>query len=145
MLIIFFPSHNLSSFPLCPFENPIFFWIIFFVDFDGYYIVRTDEVNPDRNIFSINVELTSTFGPSPSSNLKVVKMQPRYHQHLFNNILFTTMVHVCIRMYKNCSEIFIRLLCVLSNLFLFYWGVLINKVLILLFKLVNETPGKVKT
>ena len=37
----------------------------------------TDEaVNPDRNIFSINVELTSTFftlqrlGPSPSPSLK---------------------------------------------------------------------------
>ena len=23
--IIFFPSHNLSSFPLCPFDSPIFF------------------------------------------------------------------------------------------------------------------------
>ena len=35
-------------------------------------------VNPDRNIFSINVELTSTFftlqrfGPSPSPNFKTV-------------------------------------------------------------------------
>ena len=46
---------------------------IFFIGFDGYYIVRTDEGQPgDQNIFSINVELTSNiftlqrFGPSPS-------------------------------------------------------------------------------
>ena len=32
------------------------FLIYFIIDFDGYYIVRTDQ-----NIFSINVELTSTF------------------------------------------------------------------------------------
>ena len=90
MQIIFFPSHNLSLFPLCPFS----FWIIFFVclyscdflhlnffffDFDCYYIVRTDEGQPrPKYIFnnSINVELTSTFltlqrfGPSPSPNFK---------------------------------------------------------------------------
>ena len=29
--IIFFPSHDLSSFPLCPFDSPSFFLIIFFV------------------------------------------------------------------------------------------------------------------
>ena len=50
--------------------------IFFFIDFDGYYIVTTDEGQPDRNIFLINVELKSTFfnlqrfGPSPSPNFK---------------------------------------------------------------------------
>ena len=43
----------------------IFLWfftfLFFFIDFDGYYIVKLKRVNPDRNIFSINVELTSTF------------------------------------------------------------------------------------
>ena len=62
----------------------IFLWfvtifkIFFLIDLDGYYIVRMTRVNPDRNIFSINVELTSTsfystarFGPSPSTNFKL--------------------------------------------------------------------------
>jgi len=58
--IIFFPFHDLSSFPYsCPFDGR-FFLIIFFVclfiflwfltfiiiHFDGYYIVRTDEGQP---------------------------------------------------------------------------------------------------
>ena len=43
----------------------IWFLIIFFIDFNGYYIVRTD---PDRNIFSINFKsdslcpVTASFG-----------------------------------------------------------------------------------
>ena len=51
--IIFFPSHNLSSFPLCPLAQ-IFVCLScdflhfqnFFIDFDGYYIDRTDEGQP---------------------------------------------------------------------------------------------------
>ena len=48
----------------------------FFLIFPTETISRTDEGQPDRNIFSINVELTSTFfslqrfGPSPSPNFK---------------------------------------------------------------------------
>ena len=35
--------------------------MIFIIDFDGYYIVELTRVNPERNIFLMNVELTSTF------------------------------------------------------------------------------------
>ena len=36
-------------------------FIFFFIDFDGYYIVRTDEGQPRPKYIFINVELTSTF------------------------------------------------------------------------------------
>ena len=50
----------------------------FFIDLDGYYIVRTDEGQPRPKYILINVELTSTFftlqrfGPSPSPNFKIL-------------------------------------------------------------------------
>ena len=59
-----------KSYFLVVFNKKFYF---FFIDYDGNYIVR---VNPERNIFSINVELTSTFfpllrfGPSPLPNFK---------------------------------------------------------------------------
>jgi len=37
--------------------------MVYNIDFDGYYNVKMTRVNPDRNMFSINVELTSTFLP----------------------------------------------------------------------------------
>ena len=69
------------------------FWIIFFVclsssDFLHFFksilmviiSLELTRVNPDRNIFSINAELTSTFilylqfGPSPSPNFKFTRI-----------------------------------------------------------------------
>ena len=57
--IIFFLSHDLSSFPCCPFYSHflkkssfffdyflVVFTDFFFIDFDGYYIVKTDEGQP---------------------------------------------------------------------------------------------------
>ena len=48
-------------FDLTEFINSCDFLTFFNIDFDGYYIVRTERVNRDRNIFSKNVELTPTF------------------------------------------------------------------------------------
>ena len=81
--IIFFPSHNLSSFPLCQFDSPNFYFeqsflfVYFFIDFDGYYIVRTDEGQPSpkyifnkcgTNIYFFTLQ---RFGPSPSLKFKI--------------------------------------------------------------------------
>ena len=66
------PSHDLSSFPLCPFDSPNFYFdksflfvyllVIFYIFFYRFWwLLELTRVNPDRNIFSINVELTSTF------------------------------------------------------------------------------------
>ena len=55
----YFLSYDLSSFAFCPFDSPIkknlnimfclfiFLWFLtFFIDFDGYYIVRSEEGHP---------------------------------------------------------------------------------------------------
>ena len=72
--------YNLSSFSLYPlfilnnlFCLFIFLWFFTFFIFLSILMViislELTRVNPDRNIFSINVELTSSFfAPSPSSN-----------------------------------------------------------------------------
>ena len=77
--INFFPSHNMSSFPFFPaiWQPEFLFWRIFFVwlfscdflQFLQFFLsnlmviisLELTRANPDRNIFSINVELTSTF------------------------------------------------------------------------------------
>ena len=78
---LFFPYHALNSFPLCPFDGPFFFENNLFYFLVVILIVamslELSRINPDRNIFSINVELTSTlftlqrFGPSPTPNFKL--------------------------------------------------------------------------
>ena len=91
MQIIFFSSHNLSSIPLYPFDSPNFYFeysflfvyllvifFTFFLDFDGYYIVRTDEGQPrpkyifnkcGTNIYFFTLQ---RFGPSPLPNFKSI-------------------------------------------------------------------------
>ena len=57
----------------------IFLWFltIFIIDFDGYFIIRTDEGQPRPKYIFKNVELISTlftlqrFGPSPSPNFRI--------------------------------------------------------------------------
>ena len=86
MQIIFSPTHDLSSF--FPFVHWIaqfffiflfvFLWFLtfFLIDFDGYYIVRTDDGRPrpkyifnkyGRNNYFFNLQ---RFGPSASPNFK---------------------------------------------------------------------------
>jgi len=54
----------------------------FFIDLDGYFIVRTDEGQPRPKYILINVELTSTFfslqefGPSLHFNSSGTLMDP---------------------------------------------------------------------
>ena len=91
MKIIFFPYHDLSSFPFCPFDSPFFLIIFFvclfsfgfnnfFIDFDGYYVVRTDEGQPrPKYIFNKCVELTSTF-------LLFNRGLVHHHHRIFNQI-----------------------------------------------------------
>ena len=64
------------------------FWIIFFVS------LELTRVNSDRNIFSMNVELTSTFftlrrfGPSPSPNLKYKLCNSSLNHRISNPLYF---------------------------------------------------------
>ena len=68
-------------------------FFIFFIDFDGYYIVRTDEGQPGpkyifnkcgTNIYFFTLQ---RFGPSPSPNFKVKNMFLRNTKTLKNQIL----------------------------------------------------------
>ena len=72
MQIIFFPSHDLSSFPFCPFDGPIFYFLSILMVIISLELTRINQV---RNIFSKNVEQKSTFltpqkfGPLPTPNI----------------------------------------------------------------------------